>query len=244
MARLVAVFRGDYDRYTSARIERVGDSAINRKAGELRPHGWYVMAIQFQCPSCRQPIEIDEQWAAQPVACPYCKRVVTAPAQSTWPAEQVPTASPTTSEVNTLGPAAPPVSRVLPVPPARSTTGAWALTLACTAAVLCILAYFSFSMSIVTAVMDTVGPNATPQQQQEAMTKVMTEGKIPRSPLASASSLLGTACGIGSLVLALLTFVRREGGRGMAIAAVIITPLFLFCQIGLVLFMAMPSMKP
>ncbi len=201
------------------------------------------MAIQFQCPSCRQPIEIDEQWAAQPVACPYCKRVVTAPAQSTWPAEPVPTASPTAFEVNTLGPAMPPVSHLPPVPPARSTTGVWALTLACTAAALCILAYISFSMSMVTAVMETVGPNATPQQQQEAMAKVMAEGKIPHSPLASASVLLGTACGIGSLVLALLTFVRKEGGRGLAIAAVVMTPLFLFCQIGLLLLMSMPAMK-
>lgn len=202
------------------------------------------MAIQFQCPSCRQPIEIDEQWAAQPVACPYCKRVVTAPAQSTWPAEPVPTASPTTYEVNTLGPTAPPASRVSPAPPVHSATGAWALTLACTAAVLCILAWFFFFMSMATVAMEAAGPNATPQEQQQAMTKIMAEGKIPHSPFASASSLLGTACGIGSLVLALLTFVRKEGGRGMAIAALVITPLFLFCQIGLVLFMAMPSMKP
>lgn len=41
------------------------------------------MAIQFTCPGCSQPIEIDELHAGQAVGCPYCKRVVTAPKEST-----------------------------------------------------------------------------------------------------------------------------------------------------------------
>jgi hypothetical protein len=41
------------------------------------------MAIQFQCPGCRQPIEVDDVWAEKLVACPYCRQTVTAPAQST-----------------------------------------------------------------------------------------------------------------------------------------------------------------
>lgn len=53
------------------------------------------MAIRFRCPSCDQPIEIDAEWASKPVACPYCRKTVTAPASSTLePADDVPVASP------------------------------------------------------------------------------------------------------------------------------------------------------
>ncbi|NLX14636.1 MAG: hypothetical protein GXY44_13425 [Phycisphaerales bacterium] len=202
------------------------------------------MAIQFQCPACRQPIEIEEQWAGQPVACPYCQRVVTAPTQSSWPGEQIPTASPTSHASDSAHPHPSAVSATDPfssLPPASSAKGIWAFILACTATVLCILAYVSFSVNMAAAIVQTVGPNATPQEQQEAMTKVMTEGKIPHSPLASASVIVGTASGLGSLALALLALVRREGGRGLAIAALVITPLFLFCQLGLLLLMSMHS---
>lgn len=41
------------------------------------------MAIQFQCPSCSQPIEVDDEFAGQPAACPYCRRVVSVPEKTT-----------------------------------------------------------------------------------------------------------------------------------------------------------------
>lgn len=53
------------------------------------------MAIRFQCVSCSQPIEIDDEWASKPVACPYCKNTITAPPESTLAAsDEVPVASP------------------------------------------------------------------------------------------------------------------------------------------------------
>jgi len=54
--------------------------------------------IRFQCQSCSQPLEVDEEWAEKTVACPYCKATVTAPAESTLTnLEQIHTASPATS---------------------------------------------------------------------------------------------------------------------------------------------------
>jgi hypothetical protein len=44
-----------------------------------------LMPIQFQCPGCTEPIEVDAEWALKPVTCPYCRRTVTAPAESTLP---------------------------------------------------------------------------------------------------------------------------------------------------------------
>jgi len=38
------------------------------------------MAIQFLCTACGQPIEVDDDAGNQPVTCPYCRKVVTAPA--------------------------------------------------------------------------------------------------------------------------------------------------------------------
>lgn len=41
------------------------------------------MAIQFRCPGCSQPIEVDDVHAGQAAACPYCQRVVNVPSEST-----------------------------------------------------------------------------------------------------------------------------------------------------------------
>jgi hypothetical protein len=52
------------------------------------------MAIQFHCPGCRQPVEVDDEWAGKLVACPYCRRTVTAPAESLLDVSSVPSAKP------------------------------------------------------------------------------------------------------------------------------------------------------
>ena len=51
------------------------------------------MAIRFQCSACTQPIEVDDEWARKAVACPYCRRTITAPGESTLgDMAQIPTA--------------------------------------------------------------------------------------------------------------------------------------------------------
>ncbi len=53
------------------------------------------MAIRFHCPACSQPIEVDDEWAGRAVACPYCRKTVTAPSQSTLgDLSTIPTATP------------------------------------------------------------------------------------------------------------------------------------------------------
>jgi len=42
-----------------------------------------AMAIRFQCAACSQPIEVDDEWASKAVTCPYCRKAVTAPPEST-----------------------------------------------------------------------------------------------------------------------------------------------------------------
>lgn len=53
---------------------------------DREPHSRIVsrtMTIRFQCGSCSQPIEVDDEWSSKPVACPYCRKTVTAPMEST-----------------------------------------------------------------------------------------------------------------------------------------------------------------
>jgi DNA-directed RNA polymerase subunit RPC12/RpoP len=53
------------------------------------------MAIRFQCGACSQPIEVDDEWALRAVACPYCRKTITAPSESTLgDLSRIPMASP------------------------------------------------------------------------------------------------------------------------------------------------------
>ena len=63
------------------------------------------MVVRFQCGSCAQPIEIDDEWASKAVACPFCRKTIVAPAESTLgDLSGVPMASPlTASEGSALG---------------------------------------------------------------------------------------------------------------------------------------------
>lgn len=92
------------------------------------------MAIRFQCPSCEQPIEIDDEWAEKPVACPFCRKTVTAPVGSTLHIQTVPVASPIASPSSfdaglAVAPADVPTER-------RHALPIWALVLSVSAIVL------------------------------------------------------------------------------------------------------------
>src|SRR5512138_3207750 len=89
------------------------------------------MAIRFACPSCRQPIEVDDNWAGQSVACPYCRNVVTAPSSSTWPGAEVPMANPAGGAFAAPPPPRDAVWQAAPYSSERpSVLGGWALVAA------------------------------------------------------------------------------------------------------------------
>lgn len=41
------------------------------------------MPIQYSCPSCRQPIEMDDEFSGREATCPYCRTIGTVPPAST-----------------------------------------------------------------------------------------------------------------------------------------------------------------
>jgi hypothetical protein len=182
-----------------------------------------VMAILFQCPACRQPIEIDEEWASRSVMCPFCRTTVTAPEASTFsPLAGVPVASPATGGLPASAPApdAPP-------PAHRNVLAVWALVSAIAALALCFVAGAMMTGWLV----DLVGPNPTQQAVREAIMDEIQAGGVPRS-LVSAFlvlllGLLLWAAGVGCAIVAL----RVPGRKGLAIAALVtsgVLPL-MFC---------------
>lgn len=99
--------------------------------------------IRFQCQSCSQPIEVDEEWAGKAVACPYCKSTVTAPAQTTlMDLDQIHTASPASITADPLAHATP--DQAIPVVQSRNTVAVVALSLS----VLLIVLFVTAAMII------------------------------------------------------------------------------------------------
>lgn len=92
----------------------------------------YAMVIRFQCPACNQPIEVDGEWANRTVACPYCRRHVAAPEESTLDdAANVPMADPLQLEHPVGSAHETPYGQMSPVRQ-KNTVALIALVLACT----------------------------------------------------------------------------------------------------------------
>jgi DNA-directed RNA polymerase subunit RPC12/RpoP len=101
-----------------------------------------AMTIRFQCGACSQPIEVDDEWASRAVACPYCRKTIAAPGESTiTDLSHVPVASPLRGgEAGPGGLAPGPGVRVAPVYHAnRLAVVAAALAAALVAFAICFL---------------------------------------------------------------------------------------------------------
>jgi hypothetical protein len=200
-------------------------------------NGGKIMAIRFSCPSCNQPIEIEDTWAGQSVACPYCKNVVAAPAESNWPPDEVQMAAPTTSA---FAPPPPP-SAPTPAPqmeawaprpaPARSPSAGWALALAIISALLAVFGWIAWFGSIVGPVMEKLGPSPTEQEIQKEFQELVSSGQVPPNPTVAVIGIVGLLCAIGGVVLGIWSILRSEPRRIMAVIACVIGACFLFCQV-------------
>ncbi len=192
------------------------------------------MAIQFACPGCQQPIEVDDEWAQRQVACPYCRRTITAPAASTIERLSPPAARP-------LGQAEPDASSAesgsgaapLSGPPGAAVAegnpyAVWALV----ASVLAVLCLLSVSVLVVIQVAGTIGPGNSPDEIQESFAELQKQwvdeaqkGKMPPAllmmGLGMCAMVVTWATGLVLTVLAL----RRRARRGISIAALVITAL-------------------
>jgi hypothetical protein len=189
------------------------------------------MPIRFACPACQQPIEVDEQWGGQSVACPYCQRVVSAPTSSTLPARQVPTASPATG----YEPTPPPATGSQPVhAPRPGGRGLLALGLAMVSLVLGVAGWLvGVGGPLEARVIDRFGVNPSPEQIQQVVDETRAEwakGNIQLDRRGVLASTIGLICSAAALILAIQSLLRHERRRVSAIIACILGSLMLACE--------------
>lgn len=203
------------------------------------------MTIQFQCSGCRQPIEIDDEWGGKQVACPYCRRTITAPEFSTLEdVGDVPVAQPAAPSIS--DPAAdlrepPPVpAGHAPWPPA-SPGAAGSGTIAVVALVLtlgfvaCTIAYVGIMNAHMDELSSVLDPETIETNPFGAWSKFLQEeyGGRPPGWMLALSALMfgGLALWVAALVCSIIA-LRGSTRRGMALACLLtcaIWPLLSCC---------------
>jgi len=196
-----------------------------------------IMAIRFDCPSCRQPIEVDDSWAGQSVACYYCRNVVTAPDKSTWPPGNIPTAVPASNSTEsdvpaTQWPSPPPHVSSSPAADASGHSAVWALVLSLTGGVLAFVGWMAWFASLAMRIADRIGTNATETEIQQELQKILLSGQgydMPASAIVI--FIVGLSCAAIGLWLAIRCLLTQSSHRVVAIIACIISVGVLLCQI-------------
>ena len=184
------------------------------------------MAIQFNCPGCRQPVEVDDEWAGQHVACPFCQRVVTAPSEST---------------INTLQHGLPPTGRKLSP---MTAGGAIATDAAATPRYnrLAVVGFglslgailsFVFGLIMFQFVSDHVDANASPQEMQKKMLELAVDPEY-KSRIFFGSGLfcMSFSCWLAGVIVSVIAMTRKNlTGHRLAIAGIACSVLlpFLVC---------------
>lgn len=204
------------------------------------------MAIQFRCPGCAQPIEVDDIHAGQTATCPYCRRVVTVPAESVLDERPVTARpaggrgaveAPNPAASRAPGSAPPPIPESTPaglhVGPVLShrergarTFGNYALI--CTALALLLLATVIVASFTLIAPTLAHSPGSQPTQEQLAQMSAQLEanpwiGAVTMG--AGFFALAGLALGITSLAQS-----RRSNWRGVVSVVLCGGTLLCFCS--------------
>ncbi len=198
------------------------------------------MAIQFQCPACSQPIEVDDEWSDKPVACPYCRKTVTAPQDSTLTADAAVTMASPISPVAPEGVTVPGYDPAYgggpaydPQPKQRNPMAVWSIVLSSAALVL----YVAGSVLAAIGLLGFLGPDATPQQMQDVVEDVIQRGELPTAlAIGVCAVMLALPCWLVGLVLGIIALSRTRAQRGLVIISLVICGvLFLFLAVSFAL---------
>jgi len=204
--------------------------------------------IRFQCASCHQPIEIDDEWALKAVACPYCRKTVTAPATSTIGGDdEIPLAAPLAPAAAT--PATPAAPAGYPDYDATDSLGsmgdrhasagnpiavvALALMLSAIVCLLVVVVIAAEHPAELTALTQRVEKAGSAKQQFEAMMTFFDEqGGMPTWLIGFSLAQMGCLMlTLAALICALLG-LRRPCKRGLAAVAATVSGalLLLLCS--------------
>lgn len=200
------------------------------------------MAIRFACPSCHQPIEVDDNWANQSVGCPYCKKVVTAPAESSWPAGGIHVAEPAGEDWEADSPTSastrpsqqtPYSGYPYPPPAAGRSTLAWvALILAFVYLGAMLIGWYIMGQVALVMIQEQLGSDGVPtmQEQQRAMEEMVTKtGRLPGNAASATAGLVAVLAGVVGVICAIVSLVRSEPLKVVSIPALIVCLSSLCC---------------
>lgn len=146
------------------------------------------MAIQFTCPSCDRPIEVDDELANQMITCPFCRNAASAPSASTLTG---PSATPQSLSDTTLESSTPSIP--------LTNKYAWA-SLACV--VFTVVPIFAV-MSIAVPVGLEMGPNPDQKEYQRRLDMKMQEHPLVFA-LSKVSACAALLAGLGFGIVALI----------------------------------------
>lgn len=186
------------------------------------------MAIQFFCVACSQPIEVDDELANQAVTCPYCRKVVAAPAASDATIQRQP------AQARATGPGQPqegPFASQPPSVPRGTNVLSW-VALACLSFALVAVAIFGgFLISIMRG-------QDTSQMEQAELNKLLQTELMSRPGLQMLSMVGFCGAPIVGVICAVIALVKRTPPRWPAVVSLSILSLFLLCLLGSVIVQA------
>jgi len=192
------------------------------------------MAIQFPCPACQQPIEVDEELAGSQVTCPYCDKVV---------------AAPTESALTPAGEARPAGER--PTPPVFAEPGAvagelavnpwgrWSLVCGVGALVVVVVMLFAVFVRFWPERERISESDSSPEAVEREIERIGTE--MADSPGVAVGSFALLALALVGTGLAIVGLTRPNMRKGQATAGLIICGSFLLCQCLSVVMQAMAA---
>lgn len=207
------------------------------------------MSIQFNCPECNRPIEVDEPDGGQKIACYYCQAVVTAPARSQPISQTTVSSTPSADsdvEFQHISELTEPDRRERPEQPEqpeqiitptpqpvrrRKTLGLIGL-LAALAAIALAIVLVGWMMSNVLPGFDQYQWEQMSPQQQRDLIVEKTEELIQDPPLMMSLAALAIV-GLPFVAFGFsLAGIVKNSGRGLATAGLILSSLFLLLMFG------------
>jgi hypothetical protein len=183
------------------------------------------MAIQFFCVACRQPIEVDDVMANQTVTCPYCRKVVTAPAATDATFRDNPPIARTPETV--AGPPPLPYAVEMPSGPNR---WSWASLVCISITMICLAIY----IGVIYNIARSLPKDANPQQTNKLLMQEMQARpglQIILTTGLCVTPVIAVICGIVALV-------KKTPPRWPAIAALSVCGLFILLMCAGAIFAA------
>lgn len=200
------------------------------------------MAIQFHCPGCGQPIEVDDIYASKSAACPYCRRVVNVPEATAGDFAATVTARPgggaTPNEHPTPSPAyiAGDGLHVGPSATPREIAARRFGNYALICAILAVLLFGSivvYSVSLIPSdVLHGSASGFSPERMEEL------QKKIGETPWVIAANLGMLVFAVLGTILAIVSLTQRRAKNWRAIVALVICGVFVLCTCSAVLLSA------